>query len=821
MGGEAAHVPPQVMMGRVTGGLLAIAACGCHSGHASDERLPAQPGSLPNALPAPAASAGDDEGDAGLYQGMPRLAVVLNDARLAAVREREQAHDWSGAAMLMDAARASTTLDGTRTCAWAYVAARLHLAAGETSDAAGGFERVSSMNGEIGFPCALAPYAALHEAQALVRLGRCDEAIARARLVGDDIAAHDEAQLVLADAYVAKGDRAQAVPIWRALLSTSPHGIRWVDSAVQLAVALLDGVDGPPERNAREVFDLATRVLVEAPAAADRMDMGGLRGRASSLLPSRPSFVLTPEERAQQAQAWLEASQPKRATEAADALLKVLPRSGKEHRDAACKAAIVRAQARPRGKAEESADAWGAAIARCSEGLDDALVTALYYGGKASVSAHRPAEALERFGKVEKLFPKHRLADDACFRAALVACDEGDESRGLSLLSSLPDNYPEGDMGGEALFRVALAKLGKRDLDGARDALDRLLGAKLDGGRTSAGRGAYFRARVAQLAGEVDDAQRRYTAIVDEQPLGYYMLLAYSRLRAMSEEAARSAMEAGVMREPAGPLVRSEHAELASQAFERFVRLLEVGEIDSARREAHSGGLVSDGVDSEVLWTVAWAYDRAGAPELGHSLSRTRLVDYREHWPAGRWRLAWQVAFPRVWEAFVARESEATHVPAPLTWAVMREESAFNPDARSVADAIGLMQLIAPTARATARGTLLPYDEEALRRPEISIALGTRLLSSLRASFPATPALAIAAYNGGTRAVRRWLGEHGGDDFDVFVERIPFEETRTYIKRVLASQAAYAYLYAPAALAELLALPMRAGPDTNSAIASP
>lgn len=136
----------------------------------------------------------------------------------------------------------------------------------------------------------------------------------------------------------------------------------------------------------------------------------------------------------------------------------------------------------------------------------------------------------------------------------------------------------------------------------------------------------------------------------------------------------------------------------------------------------------------------------------------------------------------------------------------MREESAFNPDARSVADAIGLMQLIAPTARATARGTQLPSDEEALRRPEVSIALGTRLLSSLRATFPAKPALAIAAYNGGGRAVRRWLADRGGDDFDVFVERIPFEETRAYIKRVLASQAAYAYLYAPQGLDELFAV---------------
>ena len=793
--------PREVMTRAGLAGLIVVVVCSCRGSHVHDERPPADPGSTTtSARPAAAPSALAGAVDTPLYQGMPKVAVVLADPRLADAREREQGRDFSGAARLLDGVRAAAALDGERACAWDYAAGRLHLVAGEASEAAAAFERVASQ-GDGGAPCPLVAYAALHEAQALVHLGRYDEAAARVLSLGDEFAAHDEAELVLADAYVGKGNRASAVPIWRALLSASPRGIRWADSAVELATALIDGIDGPADSHAQEALDLSTRVLVEAPAAAEKLDGIGLLTRASLLLAHRAPPALTVEERAKQAQAWLDSAQPKRALELAEAVVKAVPRGGKDHHEAACKAAIVRAQAKPRGKSEDIADAWGAAIARCDG--EEALVTALYYGGKASASAHRPSEAIDRFGKVEKLFPKHRLADDACFRAALVVCDEGNEPRGLAMLSTLPDSYPEGDMGGEALFRVALAKLGRRDLDGAREALDRMLEGGLDSRPTSAGRGQYFRARVAELAGDRDDAQKRYEALVGEQPLGYYMLLAYGRLRAMSEDAARLAMDAGIAREQSGPFLTRSHPELVSPAFDRFVRLLEVGEIDSARREAHAGGLVADGVDSEVLWTVAWLYDQAGAPDLGSSFSRSRLVDYREHWPVGRWRLAWEVAFPRVWEGIVSRESEATHVPTPLTWSIMREESAFNPDARSVADAIGLMQLIAPTARATARGTLLPWDDEALHRPDVSIALGTRLLSSLRASFPAKPALAIAAYNGGGRAVRRWLAEHGGDDFDVFVERIPFEETRAYLKRVLASQAAYAYLYAPNVLDEL------------------
>jgi soluble lytic murein transglycosylase len=826
--------------GKTTGGgaaraaLLVVALGACRGGNAPEARPAAEPASAA-VMTTGVGGAGQDaaaDPPVAVDEGMPRLDVVLHDPRLAAARERETAHDPSAAARVLDAARTAVTLDGAHACAWAYLSGRLHSEAGEAAETAAAFERVLAATDDGGTPCALAPYAGLREAQALLRLGRNDEAIARLRALADDFAARDEATLALCDALVMKGDRASAIPLWRALLARSPHGVRWTDSSLQLAAALLDGADGPAGSRAQEALDLATRVLVEAPMTAEKADVLGLRARAASLL-AHPvehaaraaASLLTPDERARQAQAWLDASQPRRATEVVDALLGPLPASSllrdKKHREAACKASVVRAQAVPHGKSEDAAGAWGDAIARCNG--EDAEVTALYYGGKASASAHHEAEATTRFALVEKRFPTHRFADDARFHAALVVFDQGDEAKYLAMLASLPDAYPDGDMKGEALFRVALTQLGKRDLGEARGALDRLLALGIeDRAWGSAGRAAYFRARVSQLGGDLEDAKARYAAIVSEQPFAFYMLLAYARLGALDDARARGAVEAAVAREARGPFLTAVHPELSAPTFERFARLLEVGEIDAARHEAAAGGLLAEGADAEVLWTAAWLYDRSGAPELGHSFARSRLVDYRGHWPAGRWRLAWQVAFPRPWDDVVHSESASAGVPSPLTWAIMREESAFNPDARSVANAVGLMQLLTGTARLMARGTQLPADEESLRRPEVSIALGTRLLGSLRASFAGNPALAIAAYNSGSGAVRRWLRERGGDDFDLFVERIPFDETRNYLKRVLSSEAAYAYLYAPKTLDELLTLPQRAsGPETPAPVGTP
>jgi soluble lytic murein transglycosylase len=285
------------------------------------------------------------------------------------------------------------------------------------------------------------------------------------------------------------------------------------------------------------------------------------------------------------------------------------------------------------------------------------------------------------------------------------------------------------------------------------------------------------------------------------------MLLAYARLRVIDEGRARAVRETAEASEPPGRLVSAAHPELASAAFERFRRLLEVGEVDAARRELGDAGLTGDRADPEVVWAAAVLFDRAGAPEIGHAFSRGRLVDYRSHWPVGRWRQAWETAFPRAWEPDVDRESAAAQIGPSIVWGIMREESAFNADAKSPAGAFGLMQLIVPTARLAAKGTALVVDDEALKRPEVSIALGARVLSSLRRSFPGFPAFAIAAYNAGPHSVRRWMAERSSDDLDVFVDRIPFDETRAYVKRVIASAAAYAYLYAPDALDELLTLP--------------
>ena len=150
-----------------------------------------------------------------------------------------------------------------------------------------------------------------------------------------------------------------------------------------------------------------------------------------------------------------------------------------------------------------------------------------------------------------------------------------------------------------------------------------------------------------------------------------------------------------------------------------------------------------------------------------------------------------EVRFPLAHRGSVTAHAEANGVDPAWAYGVLRQESAFWADARSPAGAIGLMQLLPSTAREVARRLRVRVEDATLLDSDVNIRLGTAYLGRLRDRLGGHLALATAAYNAGPQRVRSWLPLLQELPTDLWVESVPFPESRSYVQKVLAYTVIY------------------------------
>jgi soluble lytic murein transglycosylase len=125
----------------------------------------------------------------------------------------------------------------------------------------------------------------------------------------------------------------------------------------------------------------------------------------------------------------------------------------------------------------------------------------------------------------------------------------------------------------------------------------------------------------------------------------------------------------------------------------------------------------------------------------------------------------------------------------------MQKETAFSPQLTSYADARGLLQLLPSLGAELAAKLRIPFFPDELYQPEVNVRLGALHLGELARMFRGQIFLAAGAYNGGIRAMTRWLDRNGRLPLDEFVELIGSKQSREYIKRTSGIYARYQYLY--------------------------
>ena len=152
--------------------------------------------------------------------------------------------------------------------------------------------------------------------------------------------------------------------------------------------------------------------------------------------------------------------------------------------------------------------------------------------------------------------------------------------------------------------------------------------------------------------------------------------------------------------------------------------------------------------------------------------------------------------YPTTYSSYVYKYAEEYEVDPILIFAIIKAESNFNPNVVSGSNAIGLMQLMEPTAEESARKQEIKFIEgETLYNPELNIQLGTKYFSNLMKEYNNNYLLALTAYNAGIGNVKRWIEqgiikEDGSD-----IENIPFKETNNYVRKILRDYKIYRELY--------------------------
>ncbi len=639
----------------------------------------------------------------------------------------------------------------------------------------------------------LAPWAALRLAQddatdpsdRLTLLARCP----------DDFPAARRVAALRAKALIALGREEEALPLLRDAVRRAPRRSGAASAAMPLAALL--STEGASAERLEEALGLYRRVASRAPKADVGAEARALSEVVLARLPAtrRRALATIPQaDRFFEAEAYARANHHREAEAAYDALLETLGR----HAPRRCEAMLARGNALLRQRARQRGAAWMRRVARECSGPQRPW--ARYKAGRA---LSRLGEAEEARGQFEALLrerPRHRLADDALFYIALGA--EGrDDALFVQTLERLAQEYPEGDMRSEALFRLGM----HARLRGQHQAAKAYFEQGLTAGETAEdlrGRAAYWRARTMGDLGQ--SALDAYAHLVRQWPLSYYAQQALVRLGEQDPARQERLLEEMRAQPAEGALTFPWREELDDPRMTRAIALLQVGAHDEAATELEGMGFLGRSADTDAVWLAASLLAEGGALPRVTRLVRGRLASFRRTMPTGRARALWRLAYPQAFAPLIEERAAAVGVPAAFVRAIAREESSFDPGAVSWAHARGLVQVMLPTARRHAEG-LGEITARSLLDAETNLTVGTRFMAWLAGRYDGNVALIPSAYNAGHGALERWMRRNGQRDFDEFVELIPYDETRRYTRRVLQTYGVYRWLDE----GELPALPRR------------
>jgi soluble lytic murein transglycosylase len=440
---------------------------------------------------------------------------------------------------------------------------------------------------------------------------------------------------------------------------------------------------------------------------------------------------------------------------------------------------VVADGARRLGQYEAAAKALDMAIARAPADQQTALrleqARLLLRGG-------RRERALEVLGRVAATAPEADAAEAMWMRArALEEADRLPEA--VTAYKALASRFPRREVAGGAMWRLGWYAYLKGDLRDAARSWEKLV--ESTGNRAYRIGAIYWRARAIEQTRDRAAAMPLYRQVLAEAPRSYYGVLAARRVGGLTDVSIPAPITL-----PADP----SEALAGDPGFMRVELLRRLGLIEAALEELDD--VVERAIGDPVrLYGLSNAYARDERYHLALRIHRRHLANLAASGDPALPRAFWETVYPFAWRSDVTTAAQRAGIEPYLVAAVVREESSYYPRAVSRAGARGLMQLMPATARPMAEHRGLAFaGGELLDDPRANIDMGTAFLGGLMREF-SDPRLAVAAYNAGPARVRGWWQARRTSDVEAWVEQIPFDETRQYVKRVMLSWEEYRRVY--------------------------
>jgi len=392
----------------------------------------------------------------------------------------------------------------------------------------------------------------------------------------------------------------------------------------------------------------------------------------------------------------------------------------------------------------------------------------------------------------ERLLKKTKKARDIAlykFKIAFLYMDSKRYRESLNGFLDLVNSGYRGHLSKNIIWDIAWLYYKLDEFDNAIEYFTKLKDGTY--GKKWKARSSYWIARAYEKKGESLKAKIIYEDIIQKYKFSYYAFLSINKLTGRREISPSWKAFDNIA------IPENSESFLPKDELKKALFLKGLGLKGLASRElAHLNVNDISGL-SETIAIINFSKECMNF-NLAYKVAMAKLKELLYEFPDRKdlRHLGWTADYPLAYSDVINDYEKELPIDKKLIFAMMREESRFQSDVISRADAIGLMQIIPPTAEKLAKELeVQDFDLKDMFRPKINIRFGMKYLLDLKDMFNGEKIYMIASYNAGEEAVSRWLKNSDVKEIEEFIEEIPYTETNGYVKKVLKTYWIYQNLY--------------------------